>query len=51
MAAARNAGAQGILVPSPQTKDAEIKAARHVAGDLRDAVRIALRPGFVWSKR
>jgi histidinol-phosphate phosphatase family protein len=49
--AARNAGAQGILVPTPQTQAAEIRAARHVAADLRDAVRLALRPGFVRSER
>ncbi|HEX7107293.1 MAG TPA: HAD-IIIA family hydrolase [Acidothermaceae bacterium] len=47
--AARNAGAPGILVPTPQTRDAEVKAARHVAADLRAAVRLALRPDFVRS--
>jgi histidinol-phosphate phosphatase family protein len=49
--AAQNAGAQGILVPTSQTRDAEVKAASHVATDLRGAVRLALRPGFVGSAR
>ncbi len=49
--AARNAGAQGILVPTTQTLDVEVKAARHVAADLREAVSLALRPDFVRSKR
>ena len=49
--AARNAGAQAILVPTPQTRGSEVNAARHVAADLHDAVRLALRPGFIGSVR
>jgi histidinol-phosphate phosphatase family protein len=49
--AADNAGARGILVPTPATRHAEVTAARHVAPDLRAALRLALRPDFVRSGR
>lgn len=38
MAAARAAGARGILVPTRQTRREEVEAAREVAGSLTDAV-------------
>jgi beta-phosphoglucomutase-like phosphatase (HAD superfamily) len=39
VAAARAAGARGVLVPTPQTSPAELAGAR-VAGDLAEAVRM-----------
>lgn len=44
MAAARAAGARGVLVPTSVTRREEIAAADRVAGDLREAVRLALEP-------
>ena len=49
--AAANAGAHGILVPTPQTRPAEVASARHVAANLRHAVRIALDPDFFAGRR
>jgi histidinol-phosphate phosphatase family protein len=49
--AAKNAGARGILVPTPQTRPAEIAAAPHVADDLGHAVRLALHPHFMAGRR
>jgi len=40
--AARAAGATGILVPTPVTRQEEVDAAEHVAADLAEAVRLAL---------
>jgi beta-phosphoglucomutase-like phosphatase (HAD superfamily) len=40
LAAARAAGARSVLVPTPQTHDAERRGAR-VAASLADAVRFA----------
>lgn len=40
--AARNAGAQGILVPTPRTRRQEIDEADTVAADLDDAVALVL---------
>lgn len=40
--AARAAGATGILVPTPITRQEEVDAAEHVAADLAEAVRLAL---------
>lgn len=45
--AAANAGARGILVPTPQTRHDEIAAAAHVVADLGEAVRLALDPQFL----
>ncbi|CAL9392365.1 Phosphoglycolate phosphatase [Streptomyces sp. enrichment culture] len=42
MAAARRAGAHGILVPNQVTRPEEITAAEHVAPDLLTAVRAVL---------
>ncbi|MCK7624374.1 HAD family hydrolase [Streptomyces sp. RS10V-4] len=39
LAAARAAGARGVLVPTPVTRAAEIAAAPHRAADLPEAVR------------
>jgi len=41
--AARAAGAQAVLVPTQVTEQAEITHAEHVAVDLAEAVRMALR--------
>lgn len=49
--AAKNAGARGILVPTPQTRPAEVASAVHVAPDLRQAVRLALDPEFLAGRR
>ncbi|MEU5279291.1 D-glycero-alpha-D-manno-heptose-1,7-bisphosphate 7-phosphatase [Streptomyces asoensis] len=43
VAAARAAGALGVLVPTPQTRPEEVAAAGHVAADLTTAVRALLR--------
>nr|WP_049579810.1 HAD family hydrolase [Streptomyces sp. SBT349] len=43
MAAARAAGARGVLVPTPVTRRAEIEAATEWAPDLGAAVRAVLR--------
>ncbi|KIQ12898.1 MULTISPECIES: D-glycero-alpha-D-manno-heptose-1,7-bisphosphate 7-phosphatase [Curtobacterium] len=40
--AARNAGAQGILVPTPRTRRQEVDAAETVAADLDEAVTLVL---------
>lgn len=40
--AARNAGAQGILVPTPRTRRQEVDAAETVAADLDEAVALVL---------
>lgn len=40
--AARNAGAQGILVPTPRTRTEEVDAAETVAADLDEAVALVL---------
>jgi histidinol-phosphate phosphatase family protein len=45
--AAENAGAVGILVPTAKTLRNEIAAARHVAPDLEQAVRLALDPDIL----
>ena len=45
VAAARSAGARGVLVPTPVTRAAEIEAADTVAPDLLTAVRLVLSPG------
>lgn len=46
MAAARAAGARGILVPTPQTSPKEVAAAAEIAADLAQAVTLACRrPG------
>ncbi|UUU35903.1 HAD family hydrolase [Streptomyces sp. CA-210063] len=45
LAAARGAGARGVLVPTPVTRRAEIAAADRVADDLLGAVRLVLGPG------
>lgn len=42
VAAAAQAGARGILVPTTRTLPAEIRAARHVAPDITGAVEMAL---------
>ncbi|MER7520306.1 HAD family hydrolase [Streptomyces sp. NPDC126499] len=42
MAAARAAGARGVLVPTPVTRSEEIAAAPRTAPDLLTAVRLAL---------
>nr|WP_203416712.1 HAD-IIIA family hydrolase [Jiangella ureilytica] len=44
--AAEAAGATGLLVPGPQTRSAEVSAARHVAPDLGRAVETVL--GGAW---
>ncbi|MEU6804211.1 HAD family hydrolase [Streptomyces neyagawaensis] len=44
LAAARAAGARGVLVPTPVTRPEEITGADHVAPDLATAVRFALAP-------
>uniref|UniRef100_UPI00403FD5EF HAD-IIIA family hydrolase n=1 Tax=Streptomyces sp. TG1A-60 TaxID=3129111 RepID=UPI00403FD5EF len=44
LAAARAAGARGVLVPTPVTRRAEIAAADRVADDLLGAVRLLLGP-------
>jgi histidinol-phosphate phosphatase family protein len=43
MQAARAAGARGVLVPTPATRPAEIRAAAEVAEDLEAAVDLLLR--------
>jgi hypothetical protein len=43
VAAARAAGARGVLVPTPTTRPEEIAAAPVVAPDLTTAVDLALR--------
>jgi histidinol-phosphate phosphatase family protein len=40
--AAESAGARGVLVPTPRTRPQEIAAARHVADNLADAVRMVV---------
>jgi beta-phosphoglucomutase-like phosphatase (HAD superfamily) len=40
--AARNAGAQGILVPTPRTRREEVDEADTVAADLDEAVTLVL---------
>lgn len=45
IAAARAAGARGVLVPTSVTRHEEIAAADRVAGDLLGAVRLVLGPG------
>ncbi|MFP1625346.1 D-glycero-alpha-D-manno-heptose-1,7-bisphosphate 7-phosphatase [Streptomyces sp. 5K101] len=42
IAAARAAGARGVLVPTPATRPEEIAAAQETAADLIDAVRLLL---------
>lgn len=42
VAAAEAAGARGILVPTARTRPEEVRAARHVAANLRDAVKLAM---------
>ncbi|WP_042726347.1 HAD hydrolase-like protein, partial [Curtobacterium sp. B8] len=42
VAAARAAGAQGILVPTPRTRQEEVDAAETVAATLDDAVSLVL---------
>ena len=44
VAAARAAGARGILVPTAQTRPEEVDAAGEVAADLVAAVELALSP-------
>ncbi|MFJ2260345.1 D-glycero-alpha-D-manno-heptose-1,7-bisphosphate 7-phosphatase [Streptomyces sp. NPDC087844] len=44
VAAARAAGARGVLVPTPVTRAEEIEAADTVAPDLLSAVRLVLSP-------
>ncbi|SPF06533.1 D-glycero-alpha-D-manno-heptose-1,7-bisphosphate 7-phosphatase [Streptomyces sp. MA5143a] len=44
LAAARAAGARGVLVPTPVTRPEEITGADQVAPDLATAVRLALDP-------
>ncbi|WP_257234589.1 HAD family hydrolase [Streptomyces sp. JV178] len=44
LAAARAAGARGVLVPTPVTRPEEITGADHVAADLATAVRLTLDP-------
>ncbi|MDT0566253.1 HAD family hydrolase [Streptomyces sp. DSM 3412] len=44
LAAARAAGARGVLVPTPVTRPAEIADADRVADDLLGAVRLVLGP-------
>ncbi|WP_309131485.1 HAD family hydrolase [Brevibacterium sp.] len=44
MAAAKAAGARGILVPTARTLNPEIAAAAEVASDLVEAVEMALTP-------
>ncbi|MGV9566620.1 D-glycero-alpha-D-manno-heptose-1,7-bisphosphate 7-phosphatase [Streptomyces sp. NPDC003480] len=45
MAAARSAGARGVLVPTPVTLPGEVEAADETAGDLLAAVRLVLASG------
>ncbi|MGW0838968.1 D-glycero-alpha-D-manno-heptose-1,7-bisphosphate 7-phosphatase [Streptomyces sp. NPDC002787] len=45
LAAARAAGARGVLVPTPVTRREEIAGAGLVADDLLGAVRLVMRPG------
>lgn len=47
VAAARNAGARAILVPTPVTRAAEVAAAPAVAADLAAAVELVLAGGPV----
>jgi HAD superfamily hydrolase (TIGR01662 family) len=49
--AAERAGARGILVPTPRTRQAEIAGCRHVVADLNGAVRLALDPEFLAAAR
>ena len=42
VAAAAAAGARGVLVPTPATRDDEVAAAPHVATDLAEAVRMTV---------
>ena len=42
VAAAAAAGARGVLVPTPATRDEEVAAAPHVAADLAEAVRMTV---------
>ncbi|WP_180687715.1 D-glycero-alpha-D-manno-heptose-1,7-bisphosphate 7-phosphatase [Streptomyces gossypiisoli] len=44
VAAARTAGARGVLVPTPVTRPEETAGAEATAPDLRTAVRLALSP-------
>ncbi|MFI8321319.1 D-glycero-alpha-D-manno-heptose-1,7-bisphosphate 7-phosphatase [Streptomyces sp. NPDC085529] len=46
MAAARAAGARGVLVPTPATLPAEVADAPRTAADLPTAVALALDPSF-----
>jgi phosphoglycolate phosphatase-like HAD superfamily hydrolase len=43
--AARAAGALGVLVPTPLTRVEEVRAARHVAATLSEAVDLVLGGG------
>ncbi len=45
--AAARAGARAILVPTPRTRRNEVASAPHVASDLAEAARLALRPEFM----
>ncbi|MYS39838.1 HAD hydrolase-like protein, partial [Streptomyces sp. SID5998] len=49
LAAARAAGAHGVLVPTPVTRTEEITAAAHVAPNLLTAVRAVLT-GPPWGR-
>ncbi|WP_079144321.1 D-glycero-alpha-D-manno-heptose-1,7-bisphosphate 7-phosphatase [Streptomyces agglomeratus] len=51
VAAARAAGARGVLVPTPVTRPEETAAARETAADLLGAVRLVLPPGAVHGRR
>ncbi len=42
VAAAAAAGAQGVLVPTPATRDDEVAAAPHVAANLAEAIRMTV---------
>jgi len=50
MEAAQAAGARGILVPTPETRRAEVAAARESAADLVSAVRLLLGMAPVGSR-
>jgi HAD superfamily hydrolase (TIGR01662 family) len=49
VAAARAAGARGILVPSPATRPEEVRAAPEVAADLGEAVDMAIAGTAAWA--
>ena len=42
VAAAAAAGARGVLVPTPATREEEVASAPHVAADLAEAVRVTV---------